>query len=488
MSVVPRQAHLNSAAVVLCATLLLVSRAHADFIRGDVNGDTLADLTDARGLLICQFVGTGCPACFDSMDTNDDGLADVTDALQLLIYLFVGGVTIPAPNQCGGDPTEDALPCDEGAFCTDHVPFTGLWTSTAELAGRSTSVQDPAWKAVWDAARIARAEAASIWDHNSNNNVQILAAAIVFARNGDSVFRQRVIAAIEKLVAVGNPRNLFPDDDGCPEDDPVDSGGLNRTLAWGRELGAYVLAADLVDYRTDELSEWLTNMTDVWEGCEGRTMRRSFFDRPNNWGLMNFGSLVAVDAYFGDVESLNAMRDHFIRGLQGPAPTPPECKQAECFQYGRDDTWHCDGADPRLINPPCVVTCDDGSTVDFGGLIPDDQRRSGSFFMTSCDSPTADAHISDWITGAVMAARILERVGLEIWTAGDFALKRMIEAHVFTHPQLFENDKGFQCEGPYNCKSWVMPILEQAYGISLPSAGIGASKNAGYGAYIVKDE
>jgi hypothetical protein len=226
-------------------------------------------------------------------------------------------------------------------------------------------------------------------------------------------------------------------------------------------------------------------MAEVWEGCENRTMRGAFFRRPNNWGVMIFGSLVAVYAYLGDTDSLVAVRDHFVRGLEGPTPTPLECTEISCYDYDRDDTWLCDPDNPRLINPPCKISCDDGTTLAIGGLIPDDQRRGGSFFGSTCDLPEADSHVSDWITGAIMGARIMERVGMPIWDAGDEAFRRMIVAHTVTHPQLFADDEGFQCRRLFECKSWVLPILEEAYGMTLEGNGTGASKNAGFGAFIV---
>src|SRR5262245_26324713 len=118
-----------------------------------------------------------------------------------------------------------------------------------------------------------------------------------------------------------------------------------------------------------------------------------------------------------------------------------------------------------------------------------------------CVAPQADVHISDAISGFVMGARILDRVGMSVWDAGDQALKRMAIAHLVTHCQLTCNDVGFRCESLYNCKDWVLPILDQAYdlraaldpppatacdcSLDLAGRGAGASKNAGYAAYIV---
>lgn len=321
---------------------------------------------------------------------------------------------------------------------------------------------------------------AKVLDQDSNNNVQILAASIVYARNGDTAFRDKVVAAVQKLVAEGDPRARFgcPPRPGYPPNEEIEV--HNRTLAWGREIGAYVLAADLVDYRTPEFETWIRNMAEVYLGCDDRTMRLAFQQRPNNWGFMNFGSLVAMYAFLGDGQALMDIRDYFIAGITGPNPG---------YSYG-DLSWHPNANNPRLINPlNATLTCADATVINVDGLIPDDQRRSGVFDPDTCNVPAPDTHITEWINGAIMGARILDRIGMPVWDVGDQALKRMILAHVVAQPQLTQDDPGFKCEddAPYNCKDWVLPILNEAYDLTLPFYGTGASKNAGYGAYVVPD-
>ena len=64
-------------------------------------------------------------------------------------------------------------------------------------------MEGDAWGAVFDAARLAQGDEARVYDQRSDNNVAILAAAIVYARDGDSVFKDKVVEAIEKLVGEG---------------------------------------------------------------------------------------------------------------------------------------------------------------------------------------------------------------------------------------------------------------------------------------------
>jgi hypothetical protein len=65
------------------------------FLRGDVNGDRVADLSDAVSLLEFLFLDGPSPRPQEAGDTNADGVTDISDSVYLLFYLYVGG---PAPS------------------------------------------------------------------------------------------------------------------------------------------------------------------------------------------------------------------------------------------------------------------------------------------------------------------------------------------------------------------------------------------------------
>ena len=118
----------------------------------------------------------------------------------------------------------------------------GLWTSPAELA--RIPAEGCAWEEVLEAADAANPAEATIADQDSDNNVEILAAAIVWARTGTQSYRTKVTTAVDNLVATGYPGD--------------------RTLAWARETGTYALAADLVGYHPAAFETWLRNVAKVW--------------------------------------------------------------------------------------------------------------------------------------------------------------------------------------------------------------------------------
>ncbi|MCA8962583.1 MAG: hypothetical protein KDC38_18790 [Planctomycetes bacterium] len=87
------------------------------FRRGDVNDDSVFDISDAVFLLAALFIpGSDEAVCPDAADINDDGTNDVSDAVYGLATLFIPGSLpppAPGPATCGGDPSADGLdPCD----------------------------------------------------------------------------------------------------------------------------------------------------------------------------------------------------------------------------------------------------------------------------------------------------------------------------------------------------------------------------------------
>lgn len=85
------------------------------FRRGDTNGDTFVDLTDAQRTIDFLFLGAAPLACNDAADANDDGELDVSDPLAILTFLFLSSRGLPSPfGELGADPTPDDIDCQSG--------------------------------------------------------------------------------------------------------------------------------------------------------------------------------------------------------------------------------------------------------------------------------------------------------------------------------------------------------------------------------------
>lgn len=296
----------------------------------------------------------------------------------------------------------------------------GFWTTAEELSTIPTT--GCGWDHIVEAADSADPMAASVENQDSNTNVQIMAAAIVFARTQNNTFRTKVVQAIENLVANGQPLQ-------------------SSTLAWAREVGAYVIAADIVGYRDDGFDEWLLNLTDNWRGSDNRTLLEMFYKRPNNWGSHAFASLAAIYSYSGNTAKLDEIRSYWIKCITGPKP--------DDLTYGSDLTWHNDINDLRMINP--LDSVKDGLNID--GIIPDDMRRGNSFSTT----PASTGYPWEFLQGQIVAARILERMDMPIWNVGDNAIARAVYA---LQVRLDTEFGGWAASGD---DEWLLPFIDEAY-------------------------
>ncbi|MBI4612230.1 MAG: alginate lyase family protein [Planctomycetes bacterium] len=315
----------------------------------------------------------------------------------------------------------------------------GLWSSAKEL--QALPMSGPAWQSVLDGANQPQA-APDLSNQDDNTNVWVLASAIVWARTASSPYRDKVVAAIETIVARGNP------------------GG--STLPWARQTGAYALAADLVGYRTAAFEDFLRNMAEVFVGTDGRTVLAMFRVRPNNWGSHAFGSLAAIYSYLGDRNRLLEIRDHWVRGVEGTNPD---------YKWGTDLSWHIDPYNPRQINPAGAIK----NGVDIDGVFPDDLRRGGSFQ----EPPIFTGYPWEALQGLVMAARVLERQGLPIWAYGESAILRA--ASCLQDRFAARYGSAWSATGD---DLWMLPFFDKAYGKTWSSGRTdvwGHGKNAGWG-------
>lgn len=95
-------------------------QAEYPFRRADADGSGRLNLTDAIVTLQFLFLGGTAPGCLDAADATDDGVVNISDAIRTLQFLFApeADTVIPQPtDQCGLDPTGDALRCGEYLSC-----------------------------------------------------------------------------------------------------------------------------------------------------------------------------------------------------------------------------------------------------------------------------------------------------------------------------------------------------------------------------------
>jgi hypothetical protein len=261
-----------------------------------------------------------------------------------------------------------------------------VWIDPAELASLPTS--GPAWENVLRAAQ-QPTDAPDLSDLSDPTGVAVLAKALVYARTAEERYRLEVVRACR--AAMG-----------------TEAGGT--TLALGRKLAAYVIAADLVGGlpapHEPAFRSWLEGVRQ--RKLRGGTLISTHERRPNNWGTSAGASRVAVAAYLGDERDL-ARAARVFRGWLG------ERSVYTGFEYG-DLSWQADPAAPAGINPRGATR--EGHSLD--GVLPDDQRRSGPFRWP----PPHENYVYGALQGALVQAVILHNAGYDVWEWGDRALLR----------------------------------------------------------------
>jgi hypothetical protein len=309
----------------------------------------------------------------------------------------------------------------------------GIWTSAAEIAGLPMSGLS------WNELKAGADEPIglpNLSDLEDSVNVHVLAKALVYARTGEESYRDAVIASC--MAAIGT------EEDG-------------ETLALGRELLAYVLAADLVrlpEKEDEKFRKWLRKL--LTENFEGQSLRSAHETRPNNWGLHSGATRAAIARYLGDVTELERTARVF-KGWLGDRTTYAD------FTFNPEDlSWQADPNAPVGINPAGATI--QGRPVD--GVLPDDQRRAGPFRWP----PPKENYVYGALQGALMQAIILYRAGYDVWNWQDQALRRAM--------QWLYNQANYPAEGD---DKWLPHIVNYFYKASFPAPfPAGAGKNAGW--------
>jgi len=325
-----------------------------------------------------------------------------------------------------------ALPRLASVRAADAGP-RGIWVSARELAALPES--GAAWEALREAAE-QPVESPDLSDRNDIDNVRVLARALVYARTGAERHREEVIAACAAIPGT--------------ED-------RGTTLALGRELIAYVVAADLVklpEAADREFRDWLRSVTRK-ELRDGRTLVSTHEDRPNNWGTHAGASRAAVAAYLGDRAELERCARVF-KGWLG------DRSSYAGFRYGDDLSWQADPERPVGINPRGASK--DGRSID--GVLADDQRRGGAFGWP----PAKENYVYEGLQGALAQAVILHRAGYDPWEWEDRALLRAF--------RWLHEEAAYPAEGD---DGWQPHLVNHYYGSRFPAPVPGRpGKNVGW--------
>jgi hypothetical protein len=260
-------------------------------------------------------------------------------------------------------------------------------------------------------------------NQDQDSNVYVLAKALVYARTGERAYRDEVIENL--MTAIG-----------------TEDGGL--TLALGRELVAYVIAADLVNLpaepdKDQRFRVWLRHT--LTETLDGSTLQSTHENRPNNWGTHAGASRAAVALYLGDADELERTAQVF-KGWLG------DRNAYAGFIYGKL-SWQADRRKPVGINPKGAMK--EGHSID--GALPEEMRRGGKFRWP----PKKTGYAWGALQGALVQAEILHRAGYLTWEWEDKALLRAAQ---------FLYGLGWEPDGDDEWQPW---LVNYAYGTAFPA-------------------
>ena len=289
----------------------------------------------------------------------------------------------------------------------------GIWMDRAAAAELSqTSL---AW---WELLRWAdKTPVVACWDQNNQADSIFQAAAMVWLATGDAAYRDKAIAGC--LAAIGT--EIVPS-----------TGQRASSLALGRNLGGYVIAADLAGLPTWASAEdaarfrlWVREMIHTLNS-DGRDLVLCGRVRANNWGTSANVSLLAAYAYLGDAAAFQAAAAlcHSLMGARWLYTG---------WEWRVDMTWHADPEVPVGINPLGSVTAWDnpylpallGQTYSVDGAIPEEMRRwDGVSYIAP---PPSEGYAWEGLQGYVAQAHILSRAGYPAWEWEDQAIRRAVD-------------------------------------------------------------
>jgi hypothetical protein len=340
-------------------------------------------------------------------------------------------VIVPSVSSVGvaaSSPTPSAAPAPSG-------PVAGVWIGSAEIAQRPMS--GAGWDSIVGAARHATPDGANLADMNSNHDSATLAAALVAVRTGRAEDRQRAMAALEG--AIGTQAGA-------------------RWLAVGRNLGGYVIAADLLDVRSGPVRDWLASFLTrpLSHNNDSRlvTLHDTAWNSGSNASAQEGFVHAALAAYLGNAGEL-AWGWNGFRRYAGDRSSPHRLSS-------NDDSWQLRPSDPVGIQDAGARR--DGCRLD--GAIGNDMSRGGAF---SCEPGMTDY---PWVglMGAVPAAVVYARAGYPAWTVADSALMRAAD---YLHQLSRQADAGWYDAGR---AAQAKHLLNVAYGLGYPAGlptGIG---------------
>ena len=328
--------------------------------------------------------------------------------LSLVVVAAVMGLGLTGDSDRPSRPTAEASPTPT---LRPIPPVDGLWISSADLAALPT--HGPAWEALSAIVDQGIGDPVNVSDQESQHAQRTFAAALVAAR--------------VRGVAVGRVRDAI---EGIIDTEFGDTGGhddANRVLAWGRNVGSYVLAADLIHLATvdpaldERFRSWLRKMltaTSVPDAADRYSLRGADATDPGNWGAWSGASHTAIAAYLRDPAELELARTSLERFLT----TGEGFLYRDTWKISRNEDGWSTAPDRSGPIPPVNPSGARIEGHDVDGIVVADMRRGSTRFHWP---PRFTTYPREALCGRVIQAEILRRLGADPFSWGNDALRRI---------------------------------------------------------------
>ncbi len=315
---------------------------------------------------------------------------------------------------------------------------SGFWISRDEVLSRAMS------GLTWDQMKkVADGDvgAANMSDQDSTHPEKTLGLALVAVRTGDSNYLNK--AANELVEAIGTEKNTDPN---CTFTRTVEQGGPAgaRSLAVARNLLAYVVAADVMDFRDGGFNpdgkgkmfqDWVNyiryrdncpnNGSGAWPDGNWYNLSQVHDVSTSNGDALAGGARIAAAAYLGDRTEIDKAWLTYRRyaGDRSVGPT-------QSFNSGAQ-SWIYNLSAPVGINPKGSTCHDTAYPAD--GVIPNDQGRGGACPTDPTIAPAYTQYPWEGLQGAYAQALMLARLGYkdsggaDAWHVSDNAMLRAVQ-------------------------------------------------------------
>jgi hypothetical protein len=292
----------------------------------------------------------------------------------------------------------------------------GMFIDHAELMSKPTS--GAGWSLLKSKADMASYGVVDLGDKDSLTQSHVLAGALVYARTGETAYRDKVIATVRQAC-------------GTQADGPDHLLGLARTLF------GYVVAADMVQmpYSTTCTNgqTWQSFLQQVrTEVIPGHrrwaTLEYTSANTSGNWGAYALSSHLAVSYALNDTAAIHRDVNIFKRFLGDTTSPAAPFEPTAGYRYGDNGaTWDMTATLQRGINPYSPNDPRDGA------LIEDALRgASGGDDSVRCCAvqPAAVAYQEETLDGILSTAQLLRANGVDLRGFQDNAMLRAFDFYI----------------------------------------------------------